>query len=138
MAPLPFEGRPPHPFEPSEPFEPFEPSRPPGRSFLTAFLLFLGLIEFIVLALFGDECLMVSGFNEAAVVEDVDAVGVSYGGEAVGDDDGGPVFGQIVQSSLHCFFCLGIQGGGGFIEDNHGRILEEYPGNGDSLFLAAR
>ena len=31
MAPLPFEGRPPDPFEPSEPFEPFEPSRPKGR-----------------------------------------------------------------------------------------------------------
>ena len=32
---------------------------------------------------------------------------------------------------------MGIQGGGGFVEDEHRRVLQQYPGDGYALFLAA-
>ena len=58
------------------------------------------------------------------------------GGESMGDDQSGP----ILKKGIECFLDLGlgegIHAGGGFIQDEDGRILEEDPGQRDQLPLA--
>ena len=48
-------------------------------------------IQLIVKALFGHQLCRAAGFQDAAVINNEDAVGVLYGGQAVGDDEAGAV-----------------------------------------------
>ena len=45
--------------------------------------------------------------------------------------------GQPLYGFLHGFFRLRVQGRGGFVEDEHGRVLVQCPGNRQPLALAA-
>jgi hypothetical protein len=45
-------------------------------------------------------------FDDTAVLHDEDLVGVLHGGEAVGDDDGGAVGGEVVEALLDAEFRL--------------------------------
>ena len=44
---------------------------------------------------------------------------------------------QVFQGLLHQMFAFVVQGGGGFIQNQDGRVLQEHPGNGNALLLAA-
>ena len=57
------------------------------------------------------------------VVDDDDLVRVADGGQAVGDGDGGAVLGQLLQALLDVALALVVQGGGGLIQDQDGRVL---------------
>ena len=46
--------------------------------------------------------------DNAPLVHHADEVGVAYGGQAVGDDDGGAVLHQIFQCLLYQFFRFGV------------------------------
>ena len=59
------------------------------------------------------------------------------GGEAVGDADDGAVFGEVVDGFLDFGLGLGIERGGGFVEDEDGGVADEGAGDGDALALAA-
>lgn len=79
-------------------------------------------------ALFGDD---------AALVHDVDAVGVADRGEAVGDDDHRAVGGEASQGALDGGLGLVVHGGGGLVEDHDRGVLEDRAGQGDPLPLSA-
>ena len=53
------------------------------------------------------------------------------------DDKAGFSFAKDVQALLDLLFRDTVKGGGRFVQDQNGRILEEDPRDGDSLFLAA-
>ena len=57
--------------------------------------------------------------------------------QAMGDDDGRPAFHQAVQSGLHDLFAFRIESRRRFVEDENPRILQDSPGDGDALALAA-
>lgn len=65
-------------------------------------------------------------------------VGFFDGGQAVRDDDGGAVLHQVFQRRLHVAFGLGVEGGGGLVQNQDRRVLEDGPCDGDALPLAAR
>ena len=46
-------------------------------------------IELVILALLGDELVMAAALDDAALLQDHDAVCVADSGEAVGDDEAG-------------------------------------------------
>ncbi len=56
----------------------------------------------------------------------------------MGNRDGGAALRDPVQCGLDETLALDIDGAGGFVEDNDLWLLDDTPGNGDSLLLAAR
>ena len=80
---------------------------------------------------------MRSPFFDAVLCDDDDLIGVPDGGEPVGDGDRGAVPGEFFQALLDPALALVVQGARGLVEDEDGRILQEYAGDGDALFLPA-
>jgi hypothetical protein len=80
---------------------------------------------------------MGAALDDGPGTEDEDLVAAADGGEAVGDDDGGAVFHELIQGILDEAFALGIEAAGGFIQDQDGGIGEDGAGDGDALALAA-
>ncbi len=55
----------------------------------------------------------------------------------MGDDQGGAALGQPLQGVLDHPLAVGVQGAGGLVKNQNGRIFEEHPGYGNSLLLSA-
>lgn len=79
---------------------------------------------------------MGAGFGDFAVADDEDEVGIADSGEAVGDDEGGAAAHEGVEGVLDEAFAFGIEGAGGFVEDEDGGIAKDGAGDGDALTLA--
>ena len=75
--------------------------------------------------------------GHGAGIQHDDAVGVPDGGEPVGDDQGGAAPHQPGQRLVDQFLVDGVQVRGGLVEHQHGRVLEQRPGDGQALPLAA-
>ena len=100
-------------------------------------LFVLDVAEAAVDAAMGVELLMGATLFDDTVVEDEDAIGTANGGEAVGDGEDGAVLHQVVDRALHLLLGDGVEGAGGFVEDEDGRIAQDGAGDGDALALAA-
>ncbi len=83
-----------------------------------------------------EEVFVGAGFDDAAAFEDDDFVGFADGGEAVGDDEDGAVLHEVFEGGLDLALGDGVDGGGGFVEDDHGWVFEEDAGDGEALFFA--
>ena len=64
-----------------------------------------------------EELLVGTLLGDTAVVDDVDAVGIIDGTQAVSNDDGGSTMKKVGESTLYKLLGLGIEGRGGLIED---------------------
>ena len=110
---------------------------------ITPFFL-CGLVDFIqlsgiklvIVAFFRHEFFVGSGLQDAAVVNVHDPVTVADRGEARGDDKRSPSLKHGIESGLQGFFRLHVNAGGGFVEDQDGRIRKQRPGKGDKLLLS--
>ena len=71
------------------------------------------------------------------LVHDHDPVGQGQRRQAVGDDDRGPVAGELLQHAVDQLLALQVDLAGGFVEDQDRRIAEDRPGQRDPLPLAA-
>ena len=87
-------------------------------------------------AALGEELIEAALLDDAAFFEDEDGVHGAEGGEAVGNADDGAIFGEVVDGFLDFGFGLGIERGGGFVEDKDGRVADKGAGDGDALALA--
>ena len=76
--------------------------------------------------------------DDASTVEDQDLVHLLHPHEPVGDDERGAARHELVGGLQHPGLRLGVQVGGGLVEDEEGRVLEERAGYGEALALAAR
>ena len=85
----------------------------------------------------GDELAVGAALDDGAVVHNDDFVGVADGGEAVGDDDAGAPQHELVEGLLDGVLALGVEGAGGLVEDEDGRVFEYGAGYGEALALAA-
>src|SRR4051794_39989257 len=85
----------------------------------------------------GDQGFVGAFFDDFAVAQDVDAVGFADAREAVRDEQDGAAREQFADRGEELVLGLGVEGGGGFVEDHEGRVAEEEAGQGDALPLAA-
>jgi hypothetical protein len=77
-----------------------------------------------------------TALGDAAVMEDEDLIGGGDGLQSVGDDEQGAVGGERTESIVEERFDLGVDGGGGFVEQHDRRVLEQGAGDRDPLSLA--
>lgn len=91
--------------------------------------------QFVVAALFLEELVMGPAFNDPALVENVDDVGLLDRAETVCDGDSGASLSSSVQSFLHHLLRLGVESGSGFVEKQDPGIAEKSTGNGHTLLL---
>ena len=75
--------------------------------------------------------------GDAAVFEHDGAGGAANGGEPVRDDDDGATLHEVAERDLDERFALGVESGGGFVEDEDGGVLQDGAGDGDALAFAA-
>ena len=80
---------------------------------------------------------MAALFDDAAAVQDDEAVHRGDGGEAVRDGDDGFALHQLVQALLDGGFDFAVQRRGGLVQDEYRRVFEEDAGDGNALPLAA-
>ena len=78
-----------------------------------------------------------AALDDPALVDDEDLVGPAHGRQPVGDDDRRPAFEGGVEGPLHGGLRLAVEVGGGLVEDDQARSLEQQPREGQSLLLAA-
>ena len=76
--------------------------------------------------------------DDAPMVEDDDLVGIAYGGETVGDNEGGAPAHDAIHAALHQLLRVGIDGASGLVEDEHRRIRHGCSRNRQQLALALR
>ena len=97
----------------------------------------LGGVEVGIDAALCQQLGVTAALGDDTVGDGDDAVGVADGTQAVGDDQGGAAHGQIVEGPLDLGLRHGVQGGGGFVQDQDGGILQEDSGDGYTLLLSA-
>jgi hypothetical protein len=74
----------------------------------------------------------------SSLIEDNDPVCVMDRGKAMGDDNRSPAFAECPECVDKKPFSLSIEGAGGFIENEDGRILQERAGDRETLAFSAR
>lgn len=74
--------------------------------------------------------------GDASGVDDEDLVGVTDGGQAVGDDDDRPSGRQLGQGPVNVSFGGGIGLSGGLVQDEDRGVLEVGARQGDALALS--
>ena len=81
---------------------------------------------------------MAAALHDAPVVDDQDQVGLAHRGQPVGDDQRGAPGQRGVEGLLDRRLGLGVEVGRGLVQhDDLGR-LQQQPGDGHALLLAAR
>ena len=78
---------------------------------------------------------MVAALDDMTLVDHQDLVRLLYGGEAVGDHQGGARLAQLVDGRLDVAFGLGIQGRGGLVQQQYRGVTQQGAGDGDALAL---
>ena len=78
---------------------------------------------------------MIALLDDASVVHHTDDVGITNGGETMGNDEGGTSFHDVVHSFLHQSLRARVDARGGFVEDERRRIGNGGTGNGKQLTL---
>ncbi len=76
-------------------------------------------------------------FDEAAVVENANAVGLLDRGQAVCNDETGPIRTEILERLLDEALGGIVEGRGGFIEQQERGIFQKCAGDGQPLFFPA-
>ena len=85
-----------------------------------------------------EQLLVLAALPDPAAVDDQDLVGLLDGGQPVGDDQRGPAGQGRGERVLNGNLLLGVEVRGGLVEQHDSRGLQQQPGQGDPLFLAAR
>ena len=65
------------------------------------------------------------------------AVCALHGGQTVGDDQGGAVAHGVFERGLHIALAGGVEGAGGFVEQQQRGVFENGAGDADALALSA-
>lgn len=84
------------------------------------------------------ELLVGAGSHQPAAFEHDDAVGAADGGEVVGDDHGGPTGAETAHGLGDGVLVVGVEARQRLIEDEHGRVGDERPGDAETLTLTPR
>ena len=80
---------------------------------------------------------MPAGLDHGSGLDHQDAVGVHDGGKPMRDHDRGPALAEFGDGDLHQLLRFGIERGGGLVEQDDGRVLDERARDRHPLALAA-
>src|SRR5215217_7724352 len=80
---------------------------------------------------------MGSFLDETAFVQHENTIGPLDGGQTMGDDKGRTPFHHPLESLLYKPLGFGIKRGGGFVQQKNSGVLENGPGDGNTLSLPA-
>ncbi len=72
------------------------------------------------------------------MIQHIKLVGIDNRAQAMGDHDGGAIFHQPRQRTLHMALAFGVERRGRFVQQQDRRIAQHGAGDGDALALAAR
>ena len=78
---------------------------------------------------------MGSALDDAALLEHQDAVRIAHGGKPMRDDEHRAARHQTVHALLHDALGAGVDGAGGFVQNEHGRVRHGRAGDGQQLPL---
>ena len=95
----------------------------------------LAVVQPMVKAAGGKKLLMGSFFDDFSILHYQDQRSVPNGGKTVGNHKGSASFHQRVKGLLNLQFGAGVNGGSGFIQNQHRRQTEHHAGNAEKLFL---
>ena len=95
-------------------------------------------VELVILALLGDQLVVAAALDDAALLQNHDAVCIADGRQAVGNDKAGAAIHQAVHAPLDQCLSAGINGGGRLVQDQHRGIGNRGAGNGQQLALPLR
>src|SRR6266699_5902449 len=98
----------------------------------------LQVVEASIETVGGEQIVVAAALHDASLGQHHDEVGVLHRGQAVGDDEHGPVRHEALDRLLHQPLRLGIEGARRLVEDQERRIAQQRPRNGDALALAPR
>ena len=90
-----------------------------------------------VIAVLGQQLAVGAPFDDPSAVHDQYQVRILDGRDAVGDDEHGTALLDALELLLDIALRLHVHGRRGVVQDQDGRILQEGPGQGDALLLAA-
>ena len=107
---------------------------PAGRRLLVAQLQ---AVERGVASALAQQFVMAAGFGDRAVLDDKDAVGIDDGVQPVRDHDRRAALAETLDGALHLPLGFGIERGGGLVEQDDRRVLEQRARDRDALALAA-
>ena len=94
-------------------------------------------MKFLIVAILGEETLVGAALYDLSVVEHTDLIGILDRTQTVGDGHGGTGLHQTLQGILYQALALGVEGRGGFVEDEDRGILQDGTGDADALTLSA-
>src|SRR5690625_684107 len=80
---------------------------------------------------------MRSLFHDAAAVQHQNSFGILDGGQAVGDGQGGTARADLIEGAENRVLGARIERRSGFVENQDGRVFQQYTGDGDALFFTA-
>ena len=87
---------------------------------------------------FGHERIVRAALHDAPAVEHDDLVGIAHGLQAMRDHDDRLAARQLGDGALQVALVLRVDVGGGPVEDDDGRVLQDGARDGEALALAAR
>src|SRR5258708_10837106 len=105
-----------------------------------AFQLFfqqLLLIQIRVISAASEEFVVRAALEDAAVAQDDDLVGVSHGGGAVRNQNGGAAVHDAAQAREDALFGLRVDAGERIVQDEDARIADNGARDGGGLFLSS-
>ena len=76
-------------------------------------------------------------FDDFSILQKENAMAEPGGGQPVGDEQGGFALGHVPIAQINLVFGNGVQGGGGFVQHQHRRVLVKRPSHHHLLGLAA-
>jgi hypothetical protein len=90
-----------------------------------------------IVAVGGQQLGVGAAFDDASLIHDQDQIGLFDGRQAVGDDQRRPAGHHLGRGRLDVPFGFGVERRSGLVEDEDRCVLEQRPGNGQALALAA-
>ena len=99
-------------------------------------ILVLQLVELPVEAAIGKQFLVRTHLAKLPFVHDENRVGSLDGGQTMRNQDAGAAFDHALECAANAQLGIGVDAGGGFVEDEDVRIVGERAGEIDQLLLA--
>ena len=93
-------------------------------------MLVLALVEVVVEAPGGEEGVVRAAFDDPAVIDDQELVGLTDRAQAVGDDKGGTAVHEAQQPLLDLLLGARVHAAGGLVEDEDARVGQDGAGDG--------
>src|SRR6185312_4834543 len=107
------------------------------KLFARGFRLALPVPHAGIKAVLGQQRAVGAALDDCALVEHDDLVGGDDGRQPVGDNERGAALGDALQSILDVLLGVAVERGGGLVQHQNRRRLEDRAGDGDALLFTA-